>query len=97
MPTLKGEQNGRWRGGIHDNGIGYPRVSAGPLRGKYVHRIVAEAMIGRPLREDEDVHHIDGDTMNFHPSNLKVMPATEHRPLSPGRPWPKRQAEGNWK
>ena len=36
------------------------------------HRIVAEEKIGRRLRPEEVVHHIDGDQTNDHPDNLEV-------------------------
>lgn len=49
----------------------YLRISAGPLRGEYVHRLIMAAKIGRPLTDDETVDHEDGDTLNDHPDNLK--------------------------
>src|SRR6185312_9268458 len=52
---------------------GYPRISAGPMRGQRLHRIIAAAKLGRPLRPDEDVHHLDGDKLNFAPGNLQVL------------------------
>lgn len=57
---------------------GYPRISAGPLRGQRLHRIIAAAKLGRPLEPEEDVHHIDGDKLNFAPENLRVMGHKEH-------------------
>lgn len=45
-----------------------------------VHRIVAEAWY-RPLLEGEHVHHIDGDKKNNHPSNLRIMDASDHHAL----------------
>lgn len=68
----------RFKTGTHKSQKGYPRVSAGPLRNQYVHRIVAEAMLGRPLKDDEEVHHKDGDKKNFHPSNLMVLGQSDH-------------------
>lgn len=41
--------------------------------GRHTHRIVAEKKIGRPLRNGEVVHHVDGDKRNNHPDNLIVF------------------------
>lgn len=44
----------------------------------YLHRLVAEAKLGRYLTEDEIVHHIDGNPENNHWDNLEVMTQSEH-------------------
>ncbi len=41
--------------------------------GRHKHRVVAELKIGRPLREGEVVHHLDGDKRNNAPENLLVF------------------------
>lgn len=41
--------------------------------GRHTHRVVAEQMLGRPLRPGEIVHHVDGDKRNNDPSNLMVF------------------------
>lgn len=46
--------------------------------GRHTHRIVAEKILGRPLKEGEIVHHIDGNKRNNDPSNLMVMTQSEH-------------------
>lgn len=56
----------------------YPRVTAGPLRHQYVHRVVAAALIGRALTRDEEVHHKDGDRRNFWFENLMVLGEKDH-------------------
>src|SRR6185437_15159882 len=56
----------------------YLRISAGPLRGKYVHTLVAEAKIGRKLTRDETVEHQDGDGLNPSPDNLIVVTRPEN-------------------
>ena len=43
--------------------------------GKHEHRLVAEEKLGRPLRKEEVVHHIDGDYKNNDPNNLMVLPS----------------------
>lgn len=73
--------------GHHLHSKGYLRVSAGPLRNKYIHRIVAAAMLGRELRVDEDVHHKDFDKTNFHWTNLVVMGHRDHTWVSSKQHW----------
>lgn len=43
------------------------------LYGRHEHRIVAEQMLGRPLKKGEVVHHIDGNKRNNSPENLMVF------------------------
>jgi hypothetical protein len=40
--------------------------------GTYVHRWVEENKLGRKLKKEEVVHHIDGNTLNNSPNNLKI-------------------------
>jgi|APSaa5957512622_1039677.scaffolds.fasta_scaffold81337_1 hypothetical protein len=48
----------------------------------YEHRIIASKMIGRPLKDTEIVHHIDGDSLNNDESNLQVIGSNaEHKAL----------------
>ena len=42
------------------------------------HRIVAEEKIGRRLRDDEDVHHINHDRADNRPENIQVLTHSEH-------------------
>lgn len=64
------------------HGKGYPRVKAGPLRDQLVHRIVAAALLRRPLLPDEQIHHMDLDKTNFHWSNLLILSGADHAWLS---------------
>ncbi len=49
------------------------------LYSRLAHRVVAEQMLGRPLRAGEVVHHIDGDIRNYAPDNLVVFASSaEH-------------------
>lgn len=55
----------------------YPTVKING-KTKLKHRHVAEQKIGRPLRRDEHVHHLDGDEWNCAPENLEVLTPSEH-------------------
>ena len=80
----RGEKNDYWRGGcVRSEGyifrvaLGHPKAKK---CGNYVreHVLVAETALGRLLRDDEVVHHIDGDKSNNSPENLAVMTRAEH-------------------
>ena len=42
------------------------------------HVLIAEEKIGRKLKKNEVVHHMDGDKMNNNPENLTVVTRGEH-------------------
>jgi hypothetical protein len=85
LRDLIGQKNPNWKGGITRDAAGYlcyTRSKAnGPNAGKHVHRVVAEAVIGRPLRKGEVVHHKDHNKLNNDPANLQVMLHSEHARL----------------
>jgi len=43
------------------------------------HIVVAEMVLGRKLRRNEKVHHIDGNSLNNDPNNLSVMSNKKHK------------------
>ena len=59
----------------------------------FIHRIIAEYLIGRTLLDDEVVHHKDGDKLNNHPDNLQVMTRSDHMKLHSAERWKKAKAE----
>ena len=49
------------------------------LLGKHEHRQIVETLLGRPLKDGEVVHHMDGNKRNNDPENLVVLPSqSEH-------------------
>lgn len=87
-----GALHGRWKGGVTVNVDGYLQITAGPLRGVYVHRLVLEAKLGRKLTADEEAHHINEDRLDCRPENLEAKPVEGHRAFLNGRPWRRKQA-----
>jgi hypothetical protein len=51
----------------------------------YVHRLVAEIILDRPLHSDEVVHHKDGNGLNNSAENLEILFANEHNHISSHR------------
>lgn len=54
---------------------------------KFVHVLVAEAMLGRELHPWETVHHKDGNVKNPHHSNLLVIDVRLHGAVSAKQQW----------
>ena len=69
----------------------YIRVCAGPQRHRYLHALVAEALLGRALRPEETVEHENGDTLNNSFTNLVVVSRAENSRLR----WVRARREGN--
>ena len=59
------------------NGVTYSKYY-----GVHEHRVVAEKILGRSLRMEEVVHHIDGNKRNNDECNLIILPSqSEHAKL----------------
>lgn len=78
--SLKDKYGGHcpnWRGGTYRHFYWMVFAPEHPNAGKrgYVaeHRMVMSKILGRPLREDEVVHHKDGNKYNNTPENLQLM------------------------
>lgn len=74
-----GDKNPNYKGGFIDC-AGYRAISQNN-RQRRAHRVAMEEIIGRPLADDEVVHHINGDKSDNSPSNLMLMTDSEHREL----------------
>lgn len=64
-------------------------------RWKLEHRHLMEQHIGRPLRRDEHVHHINGDSLDNRLENLQLLTHREHAQVT-GRSIVER-GKGIWK
>lgn len=78
----RGTKNPKWRGGVTTRADGrrlitVPRGQSLPDR-VLEYRVIAAETIGRPLTDDEIVHHVNGDVTDNAPSNLQVMTQAEH-------------------
>ena len=51
-----------------------------------IHRVIMSRKLGRWLRRDEHVHHIDGNRRNNNPTNLLVVSRSEHTKIHRGVP-----------
>lgn len=68
---VAGPGNARWRGGVYIQ-AGYRMVKT-PEGYVQEHRLVMEKKLGRPLKPEERVHHLDNDKLNNAPENLELM------------------------
>src|SRR3990167_3790350 len=59
------------------NTCGYRMIYVDGIR-MYEHRHVMEVSLGRRLRRNEHVHHLDGNKINNHISNLELISPSEH-------------------
>ena len=67
------------RGGGYEYARTVPLHPKANSNGLYtLHRVLKENELGRLLRDDEIVHHVDHDKSNNELSNLRVMTNSEH-------------------
>jgi hypothetical protein len=74
----KGKNHWNWNGGVKTRPDGYMRDSK---TDQYIHRIVMSKHIGRALKNEEHIHHIDGNPKNNSISNLLLVSNSQHRKI----------------
>lgn len=80
--SLNLEGGANWRGGrwlARDKG--YLMISLGGQKRAAEHTLIAERALGRSLRKDELVHHVNGEKTDNRPSNLVVCTRKYHAEL----------------
>jgi hypothetical protein len=70
-----GDQHAR---GVTRKANGYLEYTRGTNKGRLVHVVAMEKRLGRRLRPDETVHHIDGDRQNNDDDNLALVTRAGH-------------------
>ena len=83
----KGENHYNWQGGRQKHGDGYiqiykPEHLSSDKRGRIMeHRYVLEIKLGRLLKDDEHIHHINGIKTDNRIKNLLILSNKEHLEL----------------
>lgn len=82
LRNVRGSQHGNWKGGKMTTGQGYiyiyvdvddPMASMRTRTGYVLeHRLVMARKLGRPLADNESVHHINGDRSDNSDGNLQL-------------------------
>jgi hypothetical protein len=68
----------RGRKGTRITSQGYCEFTSGPYKGRMVHRVMMEKMIGRSLATGEVVHHINENRADNNPLNLQLTTPSSH-------------------
>lgn len=77
-PDMRGSKNPRYNGGLSTMHDGRTVICCRDGSIMYYYRGVMAAHIGRLLRRDEIVHHVNGDRTDDRIENLEITTRAEH-------------------
>lgn len=81
ISAAKREWGNKNAAGVSTKPNGYVEHTRGAHKGRAVHVTTMEARLGRRLKADECVHHIDGDRANNNDNNLALLTRSGHTRL----------------
>lgn len=74
---------------------GYIEITRGPNKGRSEHNVVMEKQIGRPISEEEVVHHVNGNRSDNRIENLQLLTRGEHCRIHATENAPNRRRDAN--
>jgi len=79
-PDLAGKKHPGWKGGYWINNGGYKVLESVYTNGRRIqeHRYVMEKHLGRKLKKEEHIHHINGNKLDNRIENLQIVSNSEH-------------------